>query len=391
MKKVVLSNLVVAAIIFSAALTTSCDKDDETKAKEFTVTFESNGGSDVASQTVKDGEKVTKPSPDPTRSGYTFDAWYKETELTTEWKFDTDVVKSDVTLYAKWADDGNGNGEVYLLTEITHDNVLSEKFTYDDQNRIKTMTFYEDGEVYSVNTLNYNSSGDLTSMKTEYPSWGDTYTETYTKSGNKITIDDDGDVFTMELNDQGLPIKGTYEYASGDNWGTENSTFKYQGSNLTEISRTYESYWDGETYSDEDKTTFTSYDDKKAPFYHCKTPQWWLIFWFEGRYGIQNNPKIIKGMEKNENTHTVEYTYNADGFPVTAKWIWTWEFEWGEGGSDEYTETFIYHTPSTKSSVDVAFVRSTVGSEQPKRDVNKEKRQSFRHRFGNSVEYKRKK
>jgi hypothetical protein len=39
--------------------------------KEYTVSFNSNGGSTVAKQTIKEGGKVNKPN-DPTRSGYRF-------------------------------------------------------------------------------------------------------------------------------------------------------------------------------------------------------------------------------------------------------------------------------------------------------------------------------
>ena len=89
--------------LFTVALT-SCDKE-ESNPKEFIVSFETgDGGSAVSSQKVKEGEKATKPN-NPTRSGYTFFAWYKETALTNEWKFDTDVVTADITLYAKWNDD----------------------------------------------------------------------------------------------------------------------------------------------------------------------------------------------------------------------------------------------------------------------------------------------
>ena len=66
---------------------------------EYTVTFESNGGSEISSVDVASGEKVTKPA-DPTRSGYEFKGWYKEDG--TEWNFDKDVVTADITLYAKW-------------------------------------------------------------------------------------------------------------------------------------------------------------------------------------------------------------------------------------------------------------------------------------------------
>lgn len=66
-----------------------------------TVTFDSDGGSEVASQTVEDGAKVTEPA-DPTKSDYTFGGWYKENTLTTEWDFENDTVTDDITLYAKW-------------------------------------------------------------------------------------------------------------------------------------------------------------------------------------------------------------------------------------------------------------------------------------------------
>jgi uncharacterized repeat protein (TIGR02543 family) len=70
--------------------------------KTYTVTFNSNGGSNVSSQTVKDNDKVTRPD-NPTKSGYGFMAWYKDAALTNEWNFNTDTVKGDMTLYAEWS------------------------------------------------------------------------------------------------------------------------------------------------------------------------------------------------------------------------------------------------------------------------------------------------
>ena len=67
----------------------------------YTVTFNTNGGSDVDSQTVAHGGKVTKPEA-PTKTGYTFAGWYSNAELTTPWDFDTDTVSEDMNLYAKW-------------------------------------------------------------------------------------------------------------------------------------------------------------------------------------------------------------------------------------------------------------------------------------------------
>ncbi|MCR5786214.1 MAG: InlB B-repeat-containing protein [Acholeplasmatales bacterium] len=70
------------------------------KEAEYSVTFVTNGGTNVSSQTVINGQKVTKPS-NPTKSGYTFAGWYKESSLTNKYDFDTKVT-SNIKLYAAW-------------------------------------------------------------------------------------------------------------------------------------------------------------------------------------------------------------------------------------------------------------------------------------------------
>ena len=68
---------------------------DETT--EYTVTFDSDGGSAVPSQTVEAGKTATEPTA-PTKDGYTFAGWYNGA---TAWDFDN-AVNEDVTLKAKW-------------------------------------------------------------------------------------------------------------------------------------------------------------------------------------------------------------------------------------------------------------------------------------------------
>lgn len=72
----------------------------------YTVSFETNGGSSVASQTVYDGGRVKQPS-DPARDGYTFKGWYSDSKLTTLYDFTT-MVSGSFTLYAGWTEDGSG-------------------------------------------------------------------------------------------------------------------------------------------------------------------------------------------------------------------------------------------------------------------------------------------
>lgn len=70
------------------------------------VTFDSNGGSSVDSQTVKNGETITQPS-NPTYQGYSFGGWYSNTGLTAAYSFAAPVT-GDITLYAQWFTVGVG-------------------------------------------------------------------------------------------------------------------------------------------------------------------------------------------------------------------------------------------------------------------------------------------
>lgn len=66
----------------------------------YTVTFNSNGGSEVPSQQVTKGNTVSRP-PNPTREGYAFLGWYLDDNLVQIYNFNTPVT-SNITLYAKW-------------------------------------------------------------------------------------------------------------------------------------------------------------------------------------------------------------------------------------------------------------------------------------------------
>ena len=66
-----------------------------------TITFNSLGGSDVASQEQMYGELLALPE-SPTREGYAFTGWYKDYACFELWDADTDTIQSDMTLYAGW-------------------------------------------------------------------------------------------------------------------------------------------------------------------------------------------------------------------------------------------------------------------------------------------------
>lgn len=96
-KKITVFSLVVAVLLIALAVLPACHK-----AQPYTVTFDSNGGTAVASQTVKEGDKIAKPQ-NPTKQMFTFDRWYSDKTLKTPFNFDRDTMPGhNLTLYAGW-------------------------------------------------------------------------------------------------------------------------------------------------------------------------------------------------------------------------------------------------------------------------------------------------
>lgn len=69
--------------------------------ENYTVYFNSQGGSSVGTQTVNYGAQLSQPA-NPTRSGYKFGGWFQEEQCWNQWNFSSDAVMGDMTLYAKW-------------------------------------------------------------------------------------------------------------------------------------------------------------------------------------------------------------------------------------------------------------------------------------------------
>ncbi|MEK3826979.1 S-layer homology domain-containing protein [Paenibacillus sp. FSL K6-1558] len=91
------NSLVVAVTVNSANL------------PAYNVFFNRQDGTAPFSMGVTQGSKIPVMIVKE-RAGYTFEGWYKDAAGTLKWNNDTDVVNSDVTLYAKWTATSNGGG-----------------------------------------------------------------------------------------------------------------------------------------------------------------------------------------------------------------------------------------------------------------------------------------
>ena len=81
------------------------------------VTFNTDGGTSVAEEKVLRGQKVAKPTDDPTKSGYTFIGW-EDANGAGAYDFNTPVI-APLTLTAKWEENPSSGGYYYYPTTDT--------------------------------------------------------------------------------------------------------------------------------------------------------------------------------------------------------------------------------------------------------------------------------
>jgi uncharacterized repeat protein (TIGR02543 family) len=93
-----------AVALFAVALVfglSACDNPaGGNEPSDYTVTFDSRGGTTVPAQTVPAGGAVAKPG-SVAKTGHTFGGWYLSPDGDV-WNFDADTVAANITLYAAW-------------------------------------------------------------------------------------------------------------------------------------------------------------------------------------------------------------------------------------------------------------------------------------------------
>lgn len=199
-------------------------------------------------------------------------------------------------------EENNSKEKVKLLETYVFDGAYV-KYEYDNLNRITQCLHYsKDGVHKYIERFAYEGNNI---KKFEY-GWPESeyYGEAYSKVGNRITITIPYyDVFSsIDLNNDDFPVisEGYSFEGSGDYVRMYSLTFEYQNENLIKL-----------TISDEVEEYVYANDDKKSPFYCCKTPKWFMFYHFTN---LASKNNIVKDRKKN---HTYsEYTYDNDGYPI---------------------------------------------------------------------------
>ena len=113
---------------------------------QYTITFDTNGGSEIAPITQDYGTAITAPD-DPTREGYTFIGWDKEIPTT--------MPAENITLKAKWKDIEKPTGEIIIGTNKWREflNTLTFGLFFKDTQAVTITAADNSGETVTVEYL----------------------------------------------------------------------------------------------------------------------------------------------------------------------------------------------------------------------------------------------
>ncbi len=176
--------LLILAITFVAAAAllafTACNTNEQSLDGLYIVTFEFNGGILDTGATNVEGSIFHAYEPNQyaidinakfqfRRTGYKFDGWFKDENLTEEWNFETDRVTQNLTLYAKWSSEIVYSYTLYLVdgtetTKLGSYNVEANAKLDDNRGYGTSLSIYDKTFLgyYSDKELTKEWNGDFT-------------------------------------------------------------------------------------------------------------------------------------------------------------------------------------------------------------------------------------
>ena len=98
------------------------------KKVNYTVSFDTNGGSAVENIAVVNGKAVNEPTA-PTKENNVFLGWYADADFKTPFAFATTPIKADTTIYAKWAARTFGVAEYTVTFDLGYEAAAPDTIT----------------------------------------------------------------------------------------------------------------------------------------------------------------------------------------------------------------------------------------------------------------------
>ena len=176
-------------------------------AVNYTATYSNNytgGGTFATQDPIPSGTTLSTPSPDPTRTSYTFIGWYKDSACVNPWNFSVDTITANTILYAKWSEN------IYSVSGTVQDDgapiahvsgatvrVMQGNVTFGETVTASDGTFTVPGVPNGTYNLVVTKEDQEVTVYVTVPGGCDSRTITLPRTGNRNS--------TLEVNGSGTP------------------------------------------------------------------------------------------------------------------------------------------------------------------------------------------
>jgi uncharacterized repeat protein (TIGR02543 family) len=307
----------------------------------YTITFDSNGGTDVISITQDYASEIVEPN-EPTRVGYTFEGWFTNSGLTNAYAFTT-MPAEDITLYAKW---------IFIKYTITYElndgtNHTNNPTSFNVNSSINLLEPTKIGHTFAGWYLNSDFSGNVNSNIALGTTGNLMLFAKWTINSYTITFDSNGGIdvakitqyYASEVNEPIEPTRNNYIF---DGWFTNSSlTSLYEFTTMPAKDITLYAKWkeiitldnfktyvytDDETYKDTYDFESSQYNplNSSSRIYEYLTSPWFVMDfdWAKGvAQGVAPSFYDFSRIRSGQfSINALEYNYVLDGllarFPI---------------------------------------------------------------------------
>lgn len=171
------------AVALAGMCFAACGGEDA--AAKYTVRFETNGGTEIASQQVEEGAFAQQPE-DPEKEGSIFNGWYEDAELKENFEFEDTPITQDTTVYAGWLSESEvstATATFYWNYEGAPDNGVYETKVFASGGKLtkpanptRSGYTFEGWYMDTEFTVKFVNNSEYTGDQSLYARWMKTYT-----------------------------------------------------------------------------------------------------------------------------------------------------------------------------------------------------------------------
>ncbi|WP_022760613.1 InlB B-repeat-containing protein [Butyrivibrio sp. AD3002] len=200
-------------------------QDENMTYPAYTITYNSNGGSEVAAQSYQCGMDIDEPE-DPIKEGCIFTGWYLDEGWTTLFDFG-EMPQHDITLYAGWHQI-TANKSSYVLYFVSNGGttiptIITENPSEIDISMIPEREGYSFGGWYSDKNFENEFVPDSLNegLNTVYANWiPENHTISFDSCGGSVIDDSITGVYGSEIHAPAIPQRDGYWFVG---WYKESS------------------------------------------------------------------------------------------------------------------------------------------------------------------------